>query len=57
MRVVREGFGLEDGVDPAAWSAEYAYGIRFDYQTDGPGYVRPLAFMRGLEGRLEEVET
>lgn len=43
--------GLEDEEDPAAWLAEYAYGVRFDYQTDGPGYVGPLYLPgRGLTG-------
>jgi len=70
VREVVEGFGLEDEENPAAWLAEYAYGVRFDYQTDGPGYVGPLyllqgagaqengpmAFVRDHEGRLQEVE-
>lgn len=51
------------------WLADYAYGVRFDFQTDGPGYVgplyllqgtgtletRPMAFIRNREGRLQEV--
>jgi len=70
VRAVQEGFGLEDEEDPAAWLAEYAYGVRFEYQTDGPGYVgplyllqgagspetRPMAFVRG-DGGLEVVES
>ena len=47
MRAVQEGFGLEDEEDPAAWLAEYAYGVRFECQTDGPGYVGPLYLLRG----------
>jgi hypothetical protein len=38
VRAVQEGFGLEDEEDPAALLAEHAFGVRFDYQTDGPGY-------------------
>ena len=70
VRTVQEGFGLEDEEDPAAWLAEHAYGVRFDYQTDGPGYVGPLyllqcsgapetspmAFIR-TDGKLKVVET
>jgi len=47
VRAVQEGFGLEDEEDPAAWLAQYAYGVRFDYQTDGPGYVGPLYLLQG----------
>lgn len=47
MLAVQEGFGLEDEEDPAAWLAEYAYGVRFEYQTDGPGYVGPLYLLQG----------
>lgn len=47
VRAVQEGFGLEDEGDPAAWLAEYTYGVRFDYQTDGPGYVGPLYLLQG----------
>ena len=47
VREVAESFGLEDEADPAAWLAEYAYGVRFDYQTDGPGYVGPLYILKG----------
>lgn len=70
VRAVQESFGLEDEEDPAAWLAENAFGVRFDYQTDGPGYVgplyllqgagspetRPMAFVR-TDGRLKVVET
>lgn len=31
VRAVQEGFGLEDEVNPAAWLAEYAYGVRFEW--------------------------
>lgn len=68
VREVVEGF--EDEPDPAVWLAEYAYGVRFDYQTDGPRYVgplyllqgagapetRPMAFVR-TDRRLKVVET
>lgn len=70
VRAVREGFGLEEEDGPATWLPKFAYGVRFDYQTDGPGYVgplyllqgagspdtRPMAFIR-TEGGLELVET
>lgn len=50
--------------------AEYIFGVRFDYQTDCPGYCGPLyllqggvgpewppvAIIRNEEGRLEVVE-
>ena len=70
MKAVLEGWGLEDEEDPAAWLAEWTYGVRFEYQTDGPDYVGPLyllqvagapeispmAFVR-TDGRLKVVET
>lgn len=71
VRAVQEGFGLEDEDDPAGWLSEQAYGVRFDYQTDSPGYVgplfliqgagspdnRPLTFIRNANGQLELVDT
>lgn len=71
MKAVLEAWGIEDEEDPAAWLPDWAYGVRFDYQTDGPGYLGPLyllqgagspetspmAFVRNGEGRLEVVET
>ena len=70
VRDVQEGLGLEDEADPAAWLKEYTYGVRFEYQTDGPGYVGPLYLLQGagapenspiamvrVEGGLEAVET
>lgn len=45
--VVLQNFGLEDEPDPAGWLAKYAYGVRFDYQTDCPGYVGPLYLLQG----------
>lgn len=70
VRAVQEGFGLEDEEDPAAWLMENAFGVRFDYQTDSPGYVgslyllqgagspetRPMTFVRTDTG-LETIET
>lgn len=47
LRAVQESFGLEDEEDPAAWLPRYAYGVRFDYQTDCPGYVGPLYLLMG----------
>lgn len=44
---VVEAWGLEDADDPAKWLSEEAYGVRFDYQTDGPGYVGPLYLLQG----------
>lgn len=68
---VFEAFGLEDEIDPATWMATNAYGVRFDFQSDGPGYMgplyliqgagapddRPTTLIRGAAGLLEMVET
>tara|TARA_R110002051_G_scaffold134853_4_gene207807 strand:- start:1197 stop:1463 length:267 start_codon:yes stop_codon:yes gene_type:complete len=70
VQEVVESFGLENEEYPAGWLADYAYGVRFDYQTDGPGYVGPLyllqssgapetspmAFIR-FDGKLKVVQT
>ncbi len=47
VRAFQEAFGLEDETDPADWLSRYAYGVRFDYQTDCPGYVGPLYLLMG----------
>lgn len=47
MKEVLEAWGLEDDEDPAALLSEWVYGVRFDYQTDGPGYVGPLYLLQG----------
>lgn len=71
VRAVQESFGLENEDSPAAWLVEYAYGVRFDFQTEGPGYVGPLyllqgagspetgpmTFIRNGAGQLEQVEA
>lgn len=71
LREVEDAWGLEDEKDPGKWLSEEAYGVRFDYQTDSPGYVGPLyllqgagapetspmTFIRTETGRLRVVET
>lgn len=47
LRAIQESFGLEDEEDLTAWLPRYAYGVRFDYQTDCPGYVGPLYLLKG----------
>lgn len=47
VRAVQESFGLEDEAEPAAWLASYAYGVRFDYENESPGYVGPLYLLKG----------
>ena len=47
VREVQEAWGLEDETDPAAWMAQNVYGVRFDYQTDCPGYAGPLYLLQG----------
>ncbi len=46
VRAVRESFGLEDEAEPAAWLASYAYGVRFDYENECPGYDGPLYLLK-----------
>ncbi len=46
LRAVQESFGLEDEAEPGAWLASYAYGVRFDYENESPGYVGPLYLLK-----------
>lgn len=70
LKEVLEAWGLEDDEDPAALLSKWVYGVRFDYQIDGPGYVGPLYLLQGagapetspmafvrIDGRLMVVET
>lgn len=43
---VEEGWGLEPE-EPAEWLAQFIYGVRFDYQSDCPGYDGPLYLLVG----------
>lgn len=47
VRAVQEGFGLEDEAEPAEWLRSHAYGVRFDYENEGPGYDGPLYLLKG----------
>lgn len=49
VRAVQESFGLEDEAEPAAWLANYAYGVRFDYENEGPGYQGPLYLLKSAD--------
>lgn len=43
---VQESWGLEPDED-AESLANFIYGVRFDYQSDCPGYVGPLYLLVG----------
>lgn len=43
---VREGWGLQDDEGPE-FAAANIYGVRFDFVSDGPGYVGPLYLLKG----------
>jgi hypothetical protein len=47
VQAVADAFGLEDEEAPARWLAVNAYGVRFDFQTDGPEYAGPLYLIQG----------
>jgi hypothetical protein len=47
LRAVQEGFGLEVEEKPAEWLRSYAYGVRFDYENESPGYDGPLYLLKG----------
>ena len=47
VREVQEGFGLEGEAKADPWLKEDTYGVRFEYQTDGPGYVGPPYLLQG----------
>jgi hypothetical protein len=48
IRAVRDGWGLETEADKKAF-AESTYAARFDYISDGPGYVGDLFVILGGE--------
>ncbi len=43
---VVEGFGLEEG-EGAEMLKSISYGVRFEFVSDGPGYVGPLYLIKG----------
>lgn len=43
---VIDGWGLEPSETPE-FVARIIYGVRFDYQTDGPCYAGPLYLLKG----------
>lgn len=47
VQAVADAFGLEDEEAPARWLAMNAYGVRFDFQSDGPEYAGPLYLIQG----------
>lgn len=46
LREVEEGWGLGPD-DTAEALAQMAYGVRFDFQSGGPGYCGPLYLLVG----------
>lgn len=56
LEEVMEGWGLEGDETPENL-ASLIYGVRFDYQTDGPGYVGPLFLLVGGGGPDEPPMT
>jgi len=48
-RTITEQWGLT-GEESAEELSEFIYGVRFDYQTDGPGYCGDLFILKGGGG-------
>lgn len=46
VELVQQMWGL-DPDDTPEFAADLIYGVRFDYATDGPGYVGPLYLLQG----------
>lgn len=47
VQEVIEAWALDEVPFPAACLMTEAYGVRFEYQCDGPGYVGPLYLLQG----------
>lgn len=49
VREVMEAWGLEPDEGPE-FAGGIIHGIRFDFVSDGPGYVGPLYLLKGTGG-------